>query len=78
MAYHIEIKYATEDTVFFMHNNKVTKGQVIKSRVVITDDPDGPGPISIYHMVSTDSLTLARAYEEDALFASKEELLATL
>ena len=72
----IETRFNVDDNVYFMHENRVATAQVATVQVY-THKPHGDRVVTgikyyLKHLGKSDG------YMEDALFASKEELLKSL
>lgn len=72
----IETRFNVDDNVYFMHDNRVATGQVAVIQVFASNPyKDKVVTDTIYYLKNSGKND---GYMEDALFASKEELLNSL
>ena len=69
----IETKFSVGDTVYLIHDNRITSGTIYK----ITIDITGIEDTYIYYHLEVNRYDVKRVIEE-RLFASKEQLIQSL
>lgn len=73
----LKTKFGLRDTVYFMFENKVHKGDVMEISLSLKATPEGNMEIIYYHVYDYSVSAFVKLHES-VLFPSKEKLLETL